>query len=105
MIEQYKDALYLLGIFFSFIIGNKTKKIDDLAKYQGMYNTFVSQYEKQYKILKETVDSLQQDINNLQIRNAIIIEESQNWKEKFSILQGLYDKLKKEFDQYKTKHK
>ena len=105
MIEYWKDILYLSGILIAFITGNKTKKIDELAKYQLMYEKFVTQYEKQYNTLKDTVDSLQLDMNNLQLRNAIIVEESQTWKQKFSELQKLYDKLKKEFDTYRIKHK
>ena len=69
-----------------------------------MYEKFVTQYEKQYNTLKDTVDSLQLDMNNLQLRNAIIVEEAQTWKQKFSELQKLYDKLKKEFDTYRKKH-
>ena len=105
MIEYWKDILYLSGILIAFITGNKTKKIDELAKYQLMYEKFVTQYEKQYNTLKDTVDSLQLDMNNLQLRNAIIVEESQTWKEKFNVLQKLYDKLKKEFDTYRLNHK
>ena len=105
MIEYWKDILYLSGILIAFITGNKTKKIDDLAKYQLMYEKFVSQYEKQYDSLKDKVESLQLDMNNLQLRNAIIVEESQTWKQKFSELQKLYDKLKEEFDTYRIKHK
>ena len=105
MVEYWKDILYLSGILIAFITGNKTKKIDELAKYQLMYEKFVTQYEKQYNTLKDTVDSLQLDMNNLQLRNAIIVEESQTWKQKFSELQKLYDKLKEEFDTYRIKHK
>ena len=105
MVAYWKDILYLSGILIAFITGNKTKKIDDLAKYQLMYEKFVTQYEKQYNTLKDTVDSLQLDMNNLQLRNAIIVEEAQTWKQKFSELQKLYDKLKKEFDTYRLNHK
>ena len=105
MVEYWKDIAYVVGIIIAFVTGNKTKKIDELAKYQAMYEKFVSQYEKQYDSLKNTVDTLQLDINNLQLRNAIIVEESQTWKEKFSVLQKLYDKLKKEFDTYRLNHK
>ena len=105
MIEYWKDILYLSGILIAFITGNKTKKIDELAKYQVMYEKFVTQYEKQYNTLKDKVKNLQLDINNLQLRNAIIVEESQTWKQKFSELQKLYDKLKEEFDTYRLNHK
>lgn len=105
MIEYWKDILYLSGVLIAFITGNKTKKIDELAKYQLMYEKFVTQYEKQYNTLKDKVKSLQLDMNNLQLRNAIIVEEAQTWKQKFSELQKLYDKLKEEFDTYRIKHK
>ena len=105
MVEYWKDIAYVVGIIIAFVTGNKTKKIDELAKYQLMYEKFVSQYEKQYDSLKDKVESLQLDINNLQLRNAVIVEESQTWKEKFSELQKLYDKLKKEFDIYRLNHK
>ena len=105
MVEYWKDILYLSGILIAFMTGNKTKKIDDLAKYQLMYEKFVSQYEKQYDYLKDKVESLQLEMNNLQLRNAIIVEEAQTWKQKFSELQKLYDKLKKEFDTYRLNHK
>lgn len=105
MIEYWKDALYLLGILAAFITGNKSKKIDDLSKYQTMYDTFVSQYEKQYKLLETKVDSLQNSVADLNLRNAIIYEESQSWKKKFEGLQKLYNKLKAEFENYKIDHK
>lgn len=111
MVEYWKDGLYLIGILVAYISGNKLKKIqqkggdlDNLAKYQAMYDTFIEQYEKQYNSLKDTVEYLRIDVNNLELRNAIIVEESQNWKEKFSQLQKLYDKLKAEFESYKKKH-
>ena len=105
MVEYWKDIAYVVGIIIAFVTGNKTKKIDELAKYQLMYEKFVTQYEKQYNTLKDKVESLQLDINNLQLRNAIIVEESQTWKQKFSELQKLYDKLKEEFNTYRIKHK
>ena len=111
MIEYWKDALYLTGILAAFIGGNRAKKIqnksgdlDNLAKYQSMYDKFVNQYEKQYASLRDTIDGLQHDINNLNLRNAIILEESESWKGKFNELQKLYTKLKNEFETYKKKH-
>ena len=72
MIEYWKDIAQVVGIIIAFVTGKKTKKIDELAKYQLMYEKFVKQYEKQYNTLKDTDDSLQLDMNNLQLRNAII---------------------------------
>lgn len=111
MIEYWKDALYLTGILAAFIGGNRAKKIqnksgdlDNLTKYQLMYDKFVIQYEKQYALMRESVDSLQSDVNNLNMRNAIIFEESETWKRKFNELQKLYNRLKEEFETYRKKH-
>jgi FtsZ-binding cell division protein ZapB len=101
MIEYWKDGLYLLGILAAFITGNKSKKIsdkggeiDNLIKYQNMYETFRVHFELQ-------LSALELKVENLEFRNAIIVEESQNWKEKFNALQTLYNKLKSEFEAYK----
>jgi hypothetical protein len=105
MIEYGKDIAYLFVSLVAFILGNKTKKIDNLSKYQSMYDTFVTQYEKQYQLLDKKVVGLQNDVDNLNLRNAIILEESQSWKQKFERLQKLYDALKSEFEKYKINHK
>lgn len=105
MIEYWKDILYLLGILFAFIGGNKAKKInekggelDNLTKYQSMYDKFVEQYQREFKTLGDKVA-------DLELRNAIIIEESESWKKRFNELKKLYDNLKQEFENYKKKHK
>ena len=111
MVEYWKDGLYLIGILIAFITGNKSKKIanksgeiDNFLKFQTMYDKFTSDSEKKYDELTERIEYLRIDVSNLELRNAIIVEESQNWKEKFSQLQKLYDKLKEEFEAYKKKH-
>jgi len=105
MIEYGKDIAYLFVSLIAFIVGNKTKKIDDLSKYQAMYNTFVEQYEKQYKLLEKKVNDLQTDTANLNLRNAFIIEEAKTWERKFIDLEKLYNKLKLEFENYKKDHR
>lgn len=104
MTEHWDKIVYVIGILIAFFTGNKTKKlsiksseIDNLIKYQLMYEKFVVQFESQLK-------SLELKVENLEFRNAIIVEESQNWKEKFNTLQKLYNKLKAEFEEYKKKH-
>ena len=104
MFEYWDKILFVAGLIIAFITGNKTKKIqikgaeiDNLIKYQLMYEKFVVQFETQ-------LSNLELKVQNLEFRNAIIVEESQSWKEKFNTLQKLYDKLKAEFDAYKKKH-
>jgi chromosome segregation ATPase len=112
MIEYYKEFLSLIGMVIAFFGGQRMKtlneksaSIDNLKKYQEMYDTFATQYQKQYKSLEDKVNELEKDTANLNLRNAIIFEEAKSWKTKFEELQKLYDKLKKEFETYKLKHK
>jgi hypothetical protein len=103
MTEHWDKIVFVVGILVAYITGNKKNKIfnkggeiDNLIKYQNMYEKFASQFEIQLSALESKVE-------NLEFRNAIIVEESQNWKEKFSVLQALYNKLKAEFEAYKKK--
>lgn len=112
MIEYYREFIGLIGMVIAFLGGQKMKtineksaSIDNLKKYQEMYDTFVIQYQKQYKSLEDKIIHLEKDTANLNLRNAIIFEEAKSWKTKFEELQKLYDKLKKEFETYKLKHK
>lgn len=104
MIDNFKDIAYIIGAIITFLVGrksttltNKGAEIDNLTKYQAMYDKFVEQYQKEFKTLGDK-------IADLELRNSIVIEESQTWQNKFNNLQKLYDKLKKEFDDYKKKH-
>ena len=105
MIEYWKEICYSVATIGAYLYGNRTKKIDDLSKYQSMYDKFVDQYEKQYQLLDKKVLGLQNDVDNLNLRNAIILEESQSWQQKFEKLQKLYNNLKAEFEKYKINHK
>lgn len=105
MIDNFKDIAYIIGAIITFLVGrksttltNKGTEIDNLTKYQAMYDKFVEQYQKEFKTLGDK-------IADLELRNSIVIEESQTWQNKFNNLQKLYDKLKKEFDDYKKKHR
>ena len=91
------DALYRNSL-------NENKNIEYRKEYYKNNKEKLLLNNKEYR-LKNTVDSLQIDIDNLQLRNAILVEESQTWKQKFSELQKLYDKLKEEFETYRKKHK
>ena len=104
MNEHWDKIVYIVGLLIAYFTGNKTKKIsdkggeiDNLIKYQLMYDKFASQFDKQ-------LEALELKVENLEFRNAIIVEESENWKEKFNALQTLYNKLKAEFEAYKKKH-
>ena len=111
MIDNFKDIAYIIGAIITFLVGrksttltNKGTEIDNLTKYQLMYDKFVEQFTDQYKGLEKHVDELSKEVRNLELRNAVIIEESQTWQKRFNDLQKLYDKLKQEFDNYKKNH-
>lgn len=104
MFEYWKDIAYLIGIVVAFFTGNRTKKIDDLVKYQEMYEKFYEQYQKQYGEVLSMVDSLKKNVQKLEDANILLINENHEWEKKFSSLKTLYDNLKVEFENYKNTH-
>lgn len=63
-----------------------------------MYETFALQYKQQYEAVLLEVDGLRKHVADLDLRNAITIEASENWERKFNDLQKEHDSLKKAFD-------
>tara|TARA_R110000782_G_scaffold223278_1_gene310267 strand:+ start:83 stop:403 length:321 start_codon:yes stop_codon:yes gene_type:complete len=105
MTEHWDKIVFIVGIIGAYITGDKKNKIfnkggeiDNLIKYQNMYDKFASQFDKQ-------LEALEQKITKLEETNGLIFEESESWKFKFENLQGLYKKLKSEFEALKKKHK
>ena len=98
MIDNFKDIAYIIGTVVTFIVGrkstmlsNKGTEIDNLTKYQDMYDKFVEQYQKEFKTLGDK-------IADLELRNSILTEDSETWKKKYNELDVKYkileDKLK-----------
>lgn len=98
MIDNFKDIAYIIGAVVTFIVGrkstmlsNKGTEIDNLTKYQDMYDKFVEQYQKEFKTLGDK-------IADLELRNSILTEDSETWKKKYNELDVKYkileDKLK-----------
>ena len=98
MIDNFKDIAYIIGAIITFLVGrksttliNKGTEIENLAKYQDMYDKFVEQYQKEFKTLGDK-------IADLELRNSILTEDSETWKKKYNELDVKYkileDKLK-----------
>ena len=98
MIDNFKDIAYIIGAIITFLVGrksttliNKGTEIDNLTKYQDMYDKFVEQYQKEFKTLGDK-------IADLELRNSILTEDSETWKKKYNELDVKYkileDKLK-----------
>lgn len=88
----------------TFFIGRKSTKIlerknnaDAVTAMQTTYDVFLKHYKDQYEQLIER-------LNKLEMRNAILLESSQEWEKKFKELEKNHEKLKLEFDNYKKKH-
>lgn len=87
-----------------FLVGRKSTKIlerknnaDAVTAMQTTYDVFLKHYKDQY-------DQLIERLNKLEIRNAILLESSQEWEKKFKELEKNHEKLKLEFDNYKKQH-
>lgn len=87
-----------------FLVGRKSTKIlerknnaDAVTAMQTTYDVFLKHYKDQY-------DQLIERLNKLELRNAILLESSQEWEKKFKELEKNHEDLKLEFDNYKKQH-
>ena len=104
MIEYWKEFSFGVGAIVTFFAGRKSAKImerknnaDAVSTMQKTYDTFLTHYNNQYEILIKR-------LNDLELRNAILLESSSAWEKKFRELEINHQKLKNEFDNYKAKH-
>ena len=92
LISTFGGALLLV---VGWLLGGKQKAHADLKKtnadatvtIQGMFDVFAVQYEKQYTAVVNQVATLQKQVADLDLRNAITLEASQSWERKFNELQ------------------
>lgn len=104
LLNYWQEITATVGIFGAFVFGRKSAKIlerknnaDAVTAMQTTYDIFLKHYKEQYEQLIER-------LNKLELRNAILLESSQEWEKKFRELEKNHDLLKKEFDNYKKKH-
>jgi len=83
----------------------KKTNADATVTIQGMYQTFALQYQTQYEAVLTEVSGLRKEVIELNFRNGIITEASENWEKKFNDLQKEHDALKKAFDNLKKSMK
>lgn len=113
LLENWQLLLTSISIPIAWIFGGKQKANVNLKKenadatvtIQGMYQTFALQYQTQYEAVLLQVDILQKHVADLDLRNAITVEASENWEKKFNDLQKEHDSLKKAFDVLKKSMK
>lgn len=122
IIEYWREISLAIGGIVSFIVGRKSARFlekkqqaDAVSTMQNMYDTFLTQYKEQYKILQDQVNKLQAAFLELQLSYAKEIEVSQNWEKlhrelerqyrdlekKHNDLERQHEKLKTDFEKYK----
>lgn len=122
IIEYWREISLAAGGIVSFIVGRKSARFlekkqqaDAVSTMQNMYDTFLTQYKEQYKILQDQVNKLQSAFLELQLSYAKEIEVSQNWEKlhrelerqyrdlekKHNDLERQHEKLKTDFEKYK----
>jgi len=113
LLENWQQLLTSIFIPIAWIFGGKQKANVSLKKenadatvtIQGMYETFALQYKQQYEAVLLDVQGLRKEVLELNVRNGIITEASENWEKKFNDLQKEHDALKKAFDNLKKSMK
>jgi len=113
LLENWQLLLTSISIPIAWVFGGKQRANVSLKKenadatitIQGMYETFALQYKQQYEAVILEVQGLKKEVVELNFRNGIITEASQNWEKKFNDLQKEHDALKKAFDNLKKSMK
>lgn len=100
-IKNWKELTASFTGLFIFLVGRgsakKKESIDAVDSMQKTYDVFLKHYTDQY-------NTIIQRLTDMELRNAILLESSREWEYKFKDLEKLYEKLKKDFDNYKNKH-
>lgn len=113
LLENWQLLLTSISIPVAWVFGGKQKANVNLKKenadatvtIQGMYQTFALQYQTQYEAVLVEVSGLRKEVIELNFRNGIITEASENWEKKFNDLQKEHDQLKRAFDLLKKSMK
>lgn len=104
ILDHWKEISATIGAICMFIFGRKSSKIlerknnaDAVTSMQKTYDVFLKHFETQYNTLLNR-------LNDLELRNSILLQSSQEWEAKFRELEKNYEKLKLDFDNYKKQH-
>lgn len=104
ILDYWRELSVTAGAILTFFIGRKSTKIterknnaDAVTAMQATYDVFLKHYKDQY-------DQLLIRLTNLELRNAVLLESSEEWQYKFRELEKNHARLKLEFEEYKKKH-
>jgi ABC-type phosphate transport system auxiliary subunit len=111
-LDYWREISIAIGGVATFIVGRKSnqllekkQEIDTVDSMRTMYNNFIVDYNVQY-------ENLTKRLNTLEIRNAVLTESTErfeesahSWEDKFKVIEKQYKTLKREFENYKLKHK
>lgn len=104
LLEYWRELGLSIGAIITFLAGRKSTKlmekkqtVEAIDAMQKTYDVFLKHYEDNYNKLLGRVD-------NLELRNSILMESSQTWEKKFKDLSKEHEKLKVDFEAYKRNH-
>ncbi len=104
LLEYWRELGLSIGAIVTFVAGRRSTKlmekkqsVEAIDAMQKTYDVFLNHYQKQYEKMLERLD-------NLELRNAILIESSESWEKKFKDLSKKHEQLQKDFESYKQNH-
>lgn len=104
ILDYWRELTIAIGGVMTFFLGRRSAKIlerknnaDAVSAMQNTYDIFLKHYNEQYSQLVKR-------LNDLELRNSILLQSSQEWEAKFRELEKLYEKLKLDFENYKKQH-
>lgn len=119
-LENWQILIGLITTPIAWFFGGRLReKTEAVSSMQDMYNNFLGDYkdrmtevQTEMQLLRNHNKELQTQFNNIHLQYAKEVEQSQNWeklhrelKDAYNKLQKDHDKLKKDFEDYKLKHK
>jgi predicted nuclease with TOPRIM domain len=119
-IENWQILIGVIATPVAWVFGGRMKqKTEAVSSMQDMYNGFLGDYKArmdeviiEVNALRTHNKELQLQFNNIHLQYAKEVEQSQNWeklhrelKDAYNKLQKDHDKLKRDFETYKSMHK
>lgn len=105
LIEYWREISITVGGIITFLAGQKTSKIMEKSQkinaidaMQKTYDVFLHHYKTQ---MNELLDRMAE----IELRNAVLMEEAESWKKRYEDLELKYRKLEDKLKDYEKKNK
>jgi predicted nuclease with TOPRIM domain len=105
LIDYWREITIAVGGCATFFAGlksskllEKTQKINAIDAMQKTYDVFLQHYKTQ---MNELLDRMAE----IELRNAVLMEEAESWKKRYEDLELKYRKLEDKLKDYEKKNK